>query len=187
MCLFLFAAHALAAQQSPPAAKTKYVVDRLDLVGNRRVETDAIRARISSNPGEPYSVEAVQRDVQSLWKMGCFDDIRSEVEDSPSQPNGKIVIFIVQEKPIIASINYQGIQSIRESDIRTALKNRKGKLSVGDWFDKSDLKRAVNVITQLLASHGYQSATVKPTYEGIASSGTVTIVFNIDEGPKTKK
>jgi outer membrane protein assembly factor BamA len=58
---------------------------------------------------------------------------------------------------------------------------------VGDWFDQTDLKRAVNVITQLLASNGYRSTTVKPTYQRIASSGTVTIVFDIDEGPKTKK
>jgi outer membrane protein insertion porin family len=187
MCLSLVAAHALAAQQPPPAAQTKYVVDRLDLVGNRRVETDSIRARISSSPGNPYSVEAIQRDVQSLWKMGFFDDVHSEVEDSPSQPNGKIVIFIVQEKPIIATIDYKGLRSIRESDIRAALKHQKVKLSVGDWFDQTDLKRAVNVITQLLASNGYRSTTVKPTYQRIASSGTVTIVFDIDEGPKTKK
>ncbi len=185
--LFLFAAHALATQQPPPAAKTKYVVERLEILGNRRVETDLIRARISSNPGEPYSVEAVQRDVQSLLTTGFFEGVRSEVEDSPHVPNGKIVIFIVQEKPIIASIHYKGLKFITESDIRTALKAHKVKLAVGDWFDKADLKRAVNVITQLLASHGYQSATVKPTYEGIASTGTVTILFNIDEGPKAKK
>ena len=185
--MFLFAAHALTAQQPPPAAKTKYIVERLEILGNRRVETDLIRDRISSTPGEPYSVEAVQRDVQSLLTTGFFEDVHSEVEDSPHVPNGKIVIFIVQEKPIIASIDYKGLKSITESDIRTTLKNQKIKLSAGDWFDQTDLKRAVNVITQLLASHGDQSATVKPTYEGIASSGTVAIVFNIDEGPKTKK
>ena len=187
MCLFLFAAHALAAQQPPPAARTKYVVDRIDIVGNRRIRTETLKAQMALHTGDPYSVEAAQRDVQSLLTTGFFEDVYLEAEDSPHVPNGKIVIFIVQEKPIIASIDYQGIQSIRESDIRTALKAHKVKLSVGDWFDQTDLKRAVNVITQLLASHGYQSATVKPTYELIASSGTVTIVFNIDEGPKTKK
>ena len=137
--------------------------------------------------GDTYSVETAQREVRSLWNTGFFDNVRSEVADSPSRANGKIVIFVVQEKPIIAGIDYQGIQSITEPDIRRALKNQKIKLSVGDWFDQSDLKRAVNVITQLLASRGYQSATVEPTYERIGSSGTVTIEFNIDEGPKTKK
>ncbi len=186
MFLFPFAAHTFAAQQPPPSAQTKYVVDRIDTIGNRRIRTETLKAHMTLHTGDPYSVDAVQRDVQSLLTTGFFEDVPSEVEDSPHVPNGKIVIFVVQEKAIIASIDYQGIKSITESDIRTALKNQKVKLPVGDWFDQADLKRAVNVITQLLASHGYQSATVKPTYEGIASFGTVAIVFNIDEGPKTK-
>jgi outer membrane protein insertion porin family len=187
MWLFLFAGQVLAAQQPSPAAKTEYIIERIDLVGNRRLRAETLWAQMTVHPGDPYSVEAAQREVRSLWNTGFFDDVRSDVVDSPSCPNGKIVIFIVQEKPIIASIDYKGIKSITESDIRAALKRQKVKLSVGDWFDQTDLKRAVNVITQLLASHGYQSTAVKPTYQGIASSGTVTIVFDIDEGPKTKK
>jgi outer membrane protein assembly factor BamA len=38
-----------------------------------------------------------------------------------------------------------------------------------------------------LASHGFQSATVKPTYERIPASNTVALVFDIDEGPKAHK
>jgi outer membrane protein insertion porin family len=187
VCLFPFATQVLAAQQPPENAETKYIVERLNIIGNRRVETATIRARISSNPGDPYSVEAVQRDVQSLLNTGFFDDVRSEVEDSPHVPNGKIVIFTVREKPIVANIEYQGIKSITESNIRAAWKDQKVEFSVGSWFDQTKLKHAAAVISQLLASHGYQSATVKPTYERIASSGTVTVVFNIDEGPRTQK
>ena len=42
------------------------------------------------------------------------------------------------------------------------------------------------VIKELLAEHGRQFATVKPTYERIASTNAVKLVFNIDEGPKVK-
>ena len=174
---------ALAAQQPPQSSQTKFIVERLDIVGNRRVRTDTIRARISSNPGDPYSIEAVQRDVRSLWSTGFFNDVRSDVEDSPDRPNGKIVIFVFREKPIVASIDYKGIKSISESDIRAALKNQKVNLSVGRLFDQSTMKRATAVISKLLASHGFQSATVKPTYERIPSSNTVALVFNIDEDP----
>jgi outer membrane protein assembly factor BamA len=74
-----------------------------------------------------------------------------------------------------------------ESNIRAAFRDQEIKLSVGDWFDETDLKRAVNIVTQLLASHGYQSATVKPIFERDVSSSTVTITFDVEEGPKTKK
>jgi outer membrane protein assembly factor BamA len=83
VCLFLFPAHAFAAQQPRENSQTKYVVERLELIGNRRVEPETLRALISSGPGDPYSVEAVRRDVRALWNTQFFDDVRSEVEDSP--------------------------------------------------------------------------------------------------------
>ena len=42
------------------------------------------------------------------------------------------------------------------------------------------------MIKALLAEHGRQFATVKPTYEKIAATNAVKLVFNIDEGPKVK-
>jgi len=187
VCLLLFAIQALAAQQPSANAQTKYVVDSLDIVGNRRVESDTIRVGISTNPGDPYSVEAVRRDVRSLWNTGFFDDVRSEVEDSPSRPNGKIVIFIVEEKPMVASIDYKGIKSMSEPNIRAALKNQKVELSVGSLFDQAKVKRATAVITQLLASHGHPAATVNSIFERKPSSNTVALVFTVDEGPKDQK
>jgi outer membrane protein insertion porin family len=185
-CLFLPVAQALAAQQPPPAVQTKYIVERLDLVGNRSARTDTLRALISLNPGDPFSVEAVRRDVRSLWNTG-FDDLGSEVQDIPDRPDAKIVTFIVREKPIVASIDYTGIKSIGESDIRAALKNQKVELPTGSLFDQPTMKHATAVISKLLASHGLQSATVKPSYERIPCSNTVALGFNIDEGPKAHK
>jgi outer membrane protein insertion porin family len=185
-CLFLPVTQALAAQQPPPAVQTKYIVERLDLVGNRSARTDTLRALISLNPGDPFSVEAVRRDVRSLWNTG-FDDVRSEVQDIPDRPDAKIVTFIVREKPIVASIDYTGIKSIGESDIRAALKNQKVELPTGSLFDQPTMKHATAVISKLLASHGLQSATVKPSYERIPCSNTVALGFNIDEGPKAHK
>ncbi len=119
--------------------------------------------------------------------MQLFDDVRLEIEDSPDLPNGKIVVFIVQERPIISRIEYKGIKSITESDIHNALKDERAGLSVGSRFDRAKLKHAVVVISDLLAAHGHQFATVKPTYEQNPSSNTVTLVFNIDEGPRVQR
>ena len=77
-------------------------------------------------------------------------------------PNGKIVIFIVSEKPTIGRIEYKGIKSITESDILNAFKDERVGLSVGNRFDRAKLKYAVVVISELLAARGHQYATVKP-------------------------
>jgi outer membrane protein assembly factor BamA len=115
------------------------------------------------------------------------DDVRSEVEDIPDRPNKKTVIFIIGEKPIVASIDYQGIKSITESGILAAWKDQKVALSVGSWFDETKAKRAATVISKLLASHGHPSASMNPTYERMPSSSTVTLVCNIDEGAESHK
>jgi outer membrane protein insertion porin family len=127
-----------------------------------------------------------RRDVRNLWNMQLFDDVRLEVEDSPDLPNGKIVVFILSERPIIDRIEYKGIKSITESDILNAFKGERIGLTVGGRFDRAKLKHAVVVISELVAADGHQFATVKPTYEQNPSTNTVTLVFNIDEGPKAQ-
>ena len=67
-----------------------------------------------------------------------------------------------------------------------AFKQKKVGLSVESQFDPTKIKRAEVVLKELLAAHGRQFATVKPTYERIAATNAVKLVFNIDEGPKVK-
>jgi len=171
-------------QQGP--AGSQGVIDRIDFVGNRRIQHDTLLARIFSRPGDPYSDEAVRHDFQALWNTQFFEDIHLEVEDDPKNPNGKIVIFYVTERPIIRRIEYKGNKSVSESDILDRFKERKVGLSVESQFDPTKIKRAEVVLKELLAEHGRQFATVKPTYERIAATNAVKLVFNIDEGPKVK-
>jgi outer membrane protein insertion porin family len=184
VCSFLLAVQAFATQQPHENSQTKYFIERIDLIGNRRIGTGTLRSLIWSRSGDPYRVDRLRRDVQALWNAQFFDDVRLEVEDSPTQPNGKIVTFTVMEKPVIGRIEYKGIQSITEADIRDALKDEKVGLSVGSQFDRKKLKHAVVVISELLAAHGHQFATVKPTCKKLFSTNTVTLVFDIDECPK---
>lgn len=162
------------------------MIDRIEFIGNRRIQRETLQARIFSRAGDPYNEEAVRRDFQALWNTQFFEDVRLEVEDSPDKPDAKIVVFYVKERPIIRRIEYKGNKSITESDILDAFKDKKVPLSVESQFDPTKIKRAEVVIKGLLAEHGRQFATVKPTYERIAATNAVKLVFNIDEGPKVK-
>lgn len=192
-CLLAFFSPSVRAQQLPatqqPASSTnsqQAVIERIEFVGNRRIQRETLMARIFSRPGDPYNPEAVRRDFRALWNTQFFEDIRLEVENSPDNPNGKILVFYVQERPTIRNINYKGNKSVSESDILDAFKDRKVDLSVESRFDPTKVKRAEVVIQQLLAEHGHMYATVKPTYERIPATNSVSLTFNIDEGPKVK-
>ena len=179
-------AHPLWAQRTQQPGGPQYTIERIEFDGNRRIQRDTLLARIFSRQGDPYSEEAVRRDFLALWNTQFFEDIWLEVEDSPDKPYEKIIRFHVKERPIIRRIEYKGNKSITESDILDRFKERKVGLSVESQFDPTKIKRAEVVLKELLAEHGRQFATVKPTYERISATNAVKLVFNIDEGPKVK-
>src|SRR5271155_2520005 len=171
-----------APQDQPPAA----VVDRIIFLGNRRIRTDTLKARIFSREGDPYNEETLRRDFQALWNTQFFEDVKLRVEDSPDGPNHKNIIFDVKERPQIRRIRYDGIHSISESDILDRFKEKKVGLTVESQFDPTKIKKAEVVLQELLGEHGHQFAKVTPEYERIAASNAVILVFKIEEGPKVK-
>ena len=180
MCASLALAfpHPLWAQQSQAqGGGSQYIIEKIEFIGNRRIQSETLLARIFSRPGDPYSAEAVRRDFQALWNTQFFEDVRLEVEDSPDNPNGKIIVFTCKERPIIRRIEYKGNKSITESDILDAFKERKwGCRSKASSIPRRSSARKW-CSKELLAEHGRQFATVKPTYERIAATNAVKLVF----------
>ncbi len=168
------------------AANVQPFVERIDFVGNRRIRTDTLKARIFTRDGDPYNEETLRRDFQALWNTQFFEDLKLYVEDSPDRPGGKIVVFEVKERPVIRRIRYDGIKSVSESDILDRFKERKVGLTVESQFDPTRIKKAEVVLKELLGEHGRQFATVTPEYERIASSNAVILIFKVNEGPKVK-
>src|SRR6267143_732582 len=175
-----------AAAQQQPGAHQQFVIDRIEFLGNRRVRSDTLKARIFSREGDVYNEDTLRRDFQALWNTQFFEDVKLRVEDSPNRASGKIIIFDVKERPQIRRIRYDGIHSVSESDILDRFKERKVGLSVESQFDPTKIKRAEVVLKELLGEHGRQFAKVTPQYERIASSNAVILVFKIEEGPKVK-
>jgi outer membrane protein insertion porin family len=172
-------------QQAQPA-QTQYVIDHIDFLGNRRIRSDTLKARIFSREGDNYNEETLRRDFQALWNTQFFEDVKLRVEDSANRPNGKVVVFEVKERPVIRRIRYEGNHSVSESDILDRFKERKVGLSVESSFDPTRIKKAEVVLKELLGEHGRQFAQITPQYERIASSNAVILVFKIVEGPKVK-
>jgi outer membrane protein insertion porin family len=190
LLVYLVGIGSAAARPVPPqdaqGTPNPFYVERIDFEGNRRIRSETLRARIFTRDGDPYKAESLERDFRALWNTGYFEDIRLEVQDSPDHPNGKIIVFYLSERPIIRRIEYKGLKTVTESDVLDAFKDAKVGLSVEAQFDPTKIKKAQVVIQELLAAHGHQFATVKPTYEKIAATNAVKLVFVVDEGPKVK-
>jgi len=158
------------------------VIAGVEVHGNRRIPAETIKARIFTHAGDVYDPAAIERDFNSLWNTGYFQDIRFEREQTPK---GWILHIYVKERPTIREINYEGLNSVSKSDVLDRFKEAKVGLSVESQYDPTKVKKAEVTIKQLLAEHGRQYSTIRTEIHPIPPNA-VSITFVIKEGPKVK-
>ncbi|HSY60034.1 MAG TPA: POTRA domain-containing protein, partial [Terriglobales bacterium] len=158
------------------------VVSEIDVTGNRRIPKETILARIFTKPGDIYDPAALERDFNSLWNTGYFEDVKFVREQTPK---GWRIIVQVKEKPTIREINYLGLSSVSNSDVLDRFKQDKVGLVVESQYDPTRIKKAEVSIRGLLSEHGRQFATIRTEVRQIPPAA-VGITFVIKEGPKVK-
>ena len=163
-------------------AQSTDTIQQIRVIGNRRIPKETILARLFTHVGDTYDPISTERDFQSLWNTGYFDDLRIEREDSEK---GIIIDVFVREKPNIREINYKGLSTVSVSDVLDRFKKQKVGLSVESQYDPAKIKQAETSIKQLLSEHGHQFATIKTEVKTIPPA-SVQVNFNIKEGPVVK-
>jgi outer membrane protein insertion porin family len=158
------------------------IISEIDVQGNRRIPAESIKARIFTHPGDIYDPAALERDFNSLWNTGYFQDIQFSREQTPK---GWRLIIQVKEKPTIREINYVGLSSVSTSDVLDRFKEAKVGLSVESQYDPTKVKKAEVAIKGLLSEHGRQFATIRTEIRQIPPAA-IGITFVVKEGPKVK-
>ena len=164
------------------SAQNSDVISEIQVSGNRRIPADTIRARIFTKAGDIYDAASLERDFNSLWNTGYFEDIRFTREQTPK---GWKIVVQVKEKPTIREINYTGLNAVSTSDVLDRFKEAKVGLSVESQYDPTRIKKAEVAIKGLLAEHGRQFATIRTEVRQIPPAA-VGITFVVKEGPKVK-
>lgn len=176
LCLLVWLVAAL------PAFAQRPIIETIVWEGLRRIPRDTMNARILSKAGDPYDPAALQRDFQAVWNTNFFEDVRMEVEDGEE---GKIIYFIVEERPLIRRITYDGVKSVQESEILEAFRERRVGLTVEMQYDPTRVRQGEVVLKQLLSSRGRHFAKVWHQATRIPPNAVV-VTFIAEEGPKVK-
>ncbi len=166
----------------PLASAQQDLISGIEVHGNRRIPAETIKARIFTHAGDVYDEAAMERDFNSLWNTGYFEDIRFEREQTDK---GWIIHIYVKERPTIREIEYVGLNSVSKSDVLDRFKEAKVGLSVESQYDPTKVKKAEVTIKQLLAEHGRQFSTIRTEIRPIPPAA-IGITFVVKEGPKVK-
>jgi outer membrane protein insertion porin family len=164
------------------AASASQALCQPEVIGNRRIPKDSVIARMSSHQGDPYDPATVERDFNSIWNTGYFENVRIERTDTPACVQ---LIVYVREKQTIRTIEYKGLNAVTVSDVDERFKKAKVGLVPESQFDETRVKRAETVLKDLLAEKGHQYATIKTEVKTIPPA-SVGITFVIKEGPTVK-
>ncbi len=159
-----------------PAAAAERVAD-VRIKGNRRIEADAIRARISTKPGEPYNPQQVAADVREVFGLGFFRNVKVLTEETK---DGRVLTFEVEENPVVRQIAISGNDNIAGDKIRDAL-----TLTTGATLDYPLLYENVARIEGLYRAEGYYQAKVRQRVEPLPQ-GAVAVTFEVEEGEKLR-
>ncbi len=153
--------------------KTK-ILRKIDIKGNKRVGTAAIRGAVRLKEGDSYNPEAVSQDVSSIWAMGYFDNVEVILED---YEDGLKLTFLVTERPLVRAIIFEGNQELSRGKLEEVL-----EVKEGDYLKYYLVKLGEEKIKELYSKKGFQFVNVASEIRRL--DGEADVIYRIGEGPK---
>ncbi len=159
----------------PFLAMGQETISKIEIEGNKRIETNIIKNNLSSREGEPLSPDTVREDIKNIYKLGFFEDVSAEVEQTPE---GVVLIYRVKEKPVVVDLRIRGNDQIKSEEIMDVIDVKEGRI-----IELNKVKKSVEAIEKLYSEKGYVARTVTYNIEP-KGEGTVSVTFDIQEGKR---
>ena len=147
------------------------------ITGNRRIEADAIERVIRAKTGDILRASDIAQDVKRIYKLGYFDDIRVESEDTSG---GKAIVFEVTEKPTIRRISFSGNQVFDDEKMRENL-----TISTGSILNIFTLNANIEQLEAMYKEKNYHNVQITYTIDD-KDNNQADIEFTVEEGEKVK-
>ncbi len=172
------AAAALLVAAAPTArAAEEAIVKAIEVEGNRRVEVDAIKAVLSTKPGDPVDPARIRADVRAVMKLGYFSDVIIEARGPASSPT---LVVKVQEKPSVQGTRLEGAEEFSADDLKEAIELKQYQI-----LDATAVRRSVKKIQEKYVEKGYYLAEVTSRLEA-KPDNQVVVVFVVNEHAKVQ-
>ncbi|MEI7817726.1 MAG: POTRA domain-containing protein, partial [Desulfuromonadales bacterium] len=143
--------------------------------GNRRIEQAAILNIVKMKAGDILFNDKTDADIRAIYKLGHFQDVRALKEDSDK---GVVLVYSVQEKPIVRETTFEGNKEITTEKLKEALEFRQNSV-----FSSKDLAKTVIKIKKMYGDEGYYLADIQTEVKK-SSPTELSVIIKIVEGNK---
>ena len=165
----------------PVLASAQERIEKIEIVGNDRVTRETIIYYLTSREGDFYSEDLLKQDLRVLWSTGFFGNIRIEQQEGTA---GRIVRIVVEENPVVKTINFKTGKKLKEDDISNKLKEKDEYILPYSYYSAAKVQKVVATITSLLLEKGMYAAKVEVDTD--RKKNEIDLTFKIDEGPRVR-
>lgn len=151
-------------------------ITEVKVMGNKRINESTIFYYIHSKVGEVCSYKTIREDIQRIYDLGHFENVKVDAEDIKA---GVRITFILDEIPAIRNFSFVGNKEIKESEFLEKI-----TISKGATYNKTLILTAVEKIKGIYQDKGYCLTEVNPKTKIIQAENQVDVVFQIKEGKK---
>ena len=172
--------------QRQPRPPQPALVEEVNITGNRRTRREDLLFCIQTRPGDPFDEAQVIRDFQTLMSLGLFNRRGSRVVTETGPRGGVVVIFEVQELPVIASVKFEGLSRGDEGPLLEGLRRRRLEVVGGNVYEPDKIARAMEAIKELLRGRGWRGVGVQARTSEVSST-SVELTFVVTGQPPKKR
>jgi outer membrane protein insertion porin family len=155
-----------------PALAEVFQVQDIRIEGLQRVSAGTVFSALPLSAGDLVDDGDVQAMTRSLFRTGYFDNIQI------ARDNG-VLIIVVEERPAVAEINFEGNKAIKTEDLMKAL--RDNGLAEGQIFREAILEGMTQELQRQYVAQGRYGAVVETAVEQLPRN-RVAINVDVKEG-----
>ena len=151
-------------------------ISEITIEGLRRIDKEGVLGIIGSKVGGELSAEQVSKDIETIWAKNFFRDIQVYQE---ATPDGVRLVWVIEEKPGIRRIRYEGIDGVSKSDVTDVV-----DVKVGMMLDRARVTENENKIRDVYLEKGYFLADVDSEIKISEDGFSAEVLFRITENEK---
>ncbi len=167
---------AAALQASLVWAVEPFVLKDIRVEGLQRSDAGTVFASLPFRIGDTYSDEKGAAALRALFATGLYKDVRIDVD-------GTVLVVIVEERPVIANIDFVGLKEFDKDQLVKSLKDF--GIGEGQPFDKALADRAEQELKRQYLTRSLYGAEVVTTVTP-QERNRVNLSFTITEGNAAK-
>ncbi|PZP36449.1 MAG: outer membrane protein assembly factor BamA [Roseateles depolymerans] len=153
-----------------------FVLKDIRVEGLQRTDPGTVFASLPFRIGDTYNDDKGAAALRALFATGLFKDVRINID-------GTSVVVVIEERPVIANVNFVGLKEFDTEALTKSLKDV--GIGEGKPFDKALADRAEQELKRQYLTRSLYGAEVTTTITPIERN-RVNVSFNVTEGEPAK-